>query len=112
MAAFVAQMEIDTEGLLTLTKVKEDLQQLLGRQLISLDADTKAGNGPYPVLCINLLIEFEVQDNAQEVAAIFDKLHRLYDHVDGTIHIICREFSGVSGKRSFKKDTGGQLFFT
>lgn len=112
MAAFVAQMEIDTQGLLTLAQVKEDLRHLLGRQLISLDADTKAGNDAYPILCINLLIEFEVQDNAQEIAATFDKLHRLYDHLDGIIHIICREFSGVSGKRSFKKDTGGPLFFT
>lgn len=112
MAALVAQMELDTQGLLTIDQVKEDLQHLLGRQLISLDADTKAGNGAYPILCISLLIEFEIQDNTQEISTIFEKLHKLYDHVDGTIHIVCREFSGVAGKRSFEKDTGGQLFIT
>lgn len=112
MAAVVAQMELDTQGFLTIDQVKEDLHQLLGRQLINLDIDTKAGNGSYPILCAYLLIEFEVKDDQQEIAAIFQKLHNLYDHVDGIIHIACREFSGVAGKRSFQQDTGAPLFFT
>lgn len=112
MAALVAQMEFDTQGLLTIDQIKEDLQHLLGRQLITIDIDTKAGTGSYPILCAYLLIEFEVQDDLQEIADIFKKLHRLYDHVDGVIHIVCREFSGVAGKRSFAKDTGAPLFFT
>lgn len=112
MAVFIAKMELDIQGLLSIEQIKTDLQQLLGRQLISLDADTKAGSGAYPIIAINLLIEFEVQDNDQEVAAIFNKLHQLYDHVDGIIYIVCREFSGTAGQRSFRKATGGQLFFT
>jgi len=104
-------MELDTQGLLTIEQVEKDLRNLLGRQIVSLEADTKAGDGAYPLLSINLLIEFEVQDNAEEIAAIFQKLYRLYDHVDGLIHIVCREFSGVAGKKSFHKATGGQLFF-
>lgn len=110
MAVLAARMELDTQGLLTIDQVKKDLRCLLGSQLVSLDTDTKAGEGTYPILCVNLLIEFEVRDDTREVAAVFEKLHKLYDHIDGLIHIVCREFSGVAGKKSFCKDTGGQLF--
>lgn len=110
MTVFSARMELDTQGLLTLDQVREDLQHLLGGQIISLDADTKAGNDAYPVLSINLLLEL-VQDNTQEISAIFEKLHKLYDHVDGIIYIICREFSGIAGRRSFENGIGGRLFF-
>jgi hypothetical protein len=110
VAVFVAQMELDTQSLLTIEQIREDLYHLLGRQIISLDADTKAGDDAYPVLCISLLLEL-VQDDIQEIRTIFEKLHKLYDHVDGIIYIACREFSGVAGKRSFKNGTGGRLFF-
>jgi hypothetical protein len=110
MAAIVAQMELETQGLLTVAQVQHDLQRLLGKQLISIDIDTKAGRTDYPILAANLLIETSMHDNIEEIEIIFTKLYQLYDQVDGLIRIICREYRGVAGRKSLYQDTGGQLF--
>ena len=110
MAAIVAQMELETQGLLTVAQVQHDLQRLLGNQLISIDMDTKAGRTDYPILTANLLIETSMHDCIEETEIIFTKLYQLYDHVDGLIRIVCREYSGVAGRKSLHQDTGGQLF--
>jgi hypothetical protein len=110
LAAITVQMELNTQGLLTVEQVQRDLKQILGKQLVIIDIDTKPGETDYPILIANMLVELEMRDNPRETAALFQKLHRLYDHLDGTIHIVCGEYSGVAGRRSFNKDTGGQLF--
>lgn len=110
MAAIVAQMELETQGLLTVGQVQADLQQLFGKQLISLYLDTKAGRTDYPILAANLLIETSMPDSSQETEIIFTKLYQLYDQVDGLIRIICNEYSGMAGRKSLSQDTGGQLF--
>lgn len=110
IAAISAQLEFDTQGLLTIAQVQHDLQQLLGKQLISIDLDTKAGYVAYPVLTANLLIETKLQDSSEEAEAIFVKLYQLYDHVDGLIRIICGEYSGIAGRKSLEQESGGQLF--
>lgn len=110
MAAIIAQMELDTQGLLTVTQVQHDLQRLLGKQLISIDVDTKPGHTDYPVLAAHLLLETTMQDSIAETEAIFMKLYQLYDQVDGLIRIICGEYRGMAGRKSLHQDTGGQLF--
>jgi hypothetical protein len=112
MAALIAQMELDTQGFLTIEQVQRDLKQLLGKRLITVDIDTKPSDGEYPILYASLLIELEFRQNPREAAAIFSQLHQLYDHVDGIIQIVCGEYSGLAGKRSFAKENGGQLFLT
>jgi hypothetical protein len=112
MAALIVQMELDTHGFLTIDQVQDDLKQLLGKKLITVDIDTKSSDGEYPILYASLLIEIEFRETTREAAAVFAKLHKLYDHIDGIIQIVCGEYSGLAGKRSFQKENGGQLFLT